>query len=233
MPALYQVVGGRAARPSIDTAARYSAGVSTPSGTPSRTPRDRATATSAAGSDAARRVILAEHTPNPDCVKLLVGDLGLETPADFGDAASAAEGSALAARLFALGGVGRVFLGADFVAVTKLPDVAWHPLAGRVVEQVRAHLASGEPHVLPGDRPAPEPTPSDLERVRRLVDEEIRPLVARDGGDVVFVDYRAGILSLQLRGACAGCPSAERTLREGIALRMRQVLRDFVDVVAV
>ncbi len=187
----------------------------------------------AASPDRARRVILAEHTPNPDCVRLLVGDLGLETPADFRDAASAVEGSALAARLFALGGIGRVFLGPDFVAVTKLPDAAWHPLVGRVVEQVRAYLAAGEPLLVPGDRPTPEPTPPDLERVRRLVDEEIRPLVARDGGDVVFVDYQAGILSLRLRGACAGCPSAERTLREGIALRMRQVLRDFVDVVAV
>ena len=101
------------------------------------------------------------------------------------------------------------------------------------MEQVSAHLAAGEPLLVPGDRSTPEPTPPDLERVRRLVDEEIRPLVARDGGDVVFVDYRAGILSLRLRGACAGCPSAERTLREGIALRMRQVLPDFVDVVAV
>lgn len=183
--------------------------------------------------DTARRVILAEHTPNPDCVKLLVGDLGLPATGDFPDAESAAAGSELAACLFELTGIQRVFLGADFVAVTKRPEVAWQPLAGRVVERVREYLESGRPLLAPGYRPALEADAPDLERVRRIVEEEIRPLVARDGGDVVFVGYSEGVLRLRMRGACAGCPSAERTLRDGIALRMRRELPDFVDVVAV
>jgi Fe-S cluster biogenesis protein NfuA len=178
-------------------------------------------------------LVLAEHTPNPDCLKLHAGRaLGVPQGIDFLDAASAA-GSPLAARLFALAGVRRVFLGPDFVSVTRDPAVPWRPLGGLLVEAVREWLASGEP-ALAADftPPAPSADDPDAARVREIVERDIRPLVRMDGGDVVFVGYRGGVAELLLRGACADCPSAARTLAEGIEVRLRQLVPDLVAVVA-
>lgn len=180
------------------------------------------------------QVILPEHTPNPDCVKLHTGDLGIERCADFASPEAAAQGSPLAARLFDLGGVARVFVGRDFVAVTRQPDVDWRGLGGALIEVIRRHLNDGEP-VLPGGETAPPGAISpdaDEVLVRTILEQEIRPLVAQDGGDIQFLAYRAGVLELRLRGACAGCPSAERTLRDGIEARLRRSLPDLVEVVS-
>jgi Fe-S cluster biogenesis protein NfuA len=186
----------------------------------------------------ARQVILPEHTPNPDCVKLHVGDLGVERGADFPSREAAIQGSPLAVRLFDLGGVARVFIGPDFVAVTRQPDVDWRGLGGALIEEIRRHLNAGEPVLAPGQAggassgDAGEESDPDEVRVREIVEGEIRPLVAQDGGDVLFLSYRAGIVELRLRGACAGCPSAERTLRDGIEARLRRSFPDLVEVVS-
>jgi Fe-S cluster biogenesis protein NfuA len=141
--------------------------------------------------------------------------------------------SPLAARLFALPGVRRVFLGPDFVSVTKDPGIPWRPLGERLVEVVGEWLASGEPALAPGFVPvAPGPADPDSARVREIVERDIRPLVLADGGDVVFLSYRAGIAELRLQGSCADCPSAARTLAEGIEARLRELVPDFVRVVA-
>lgn len=178
-------------------------------------------------------MILPEHTPNPECVKLVVGDLGIPAPADFDDAETAAVGSPLAARLFALGGIARVLLAEDFVAVTKTRDVSWEALGDRVMEALRGFLAEGLPILAPGHAPAaPAATCGEAERVRRLVETEIQPLVAQHGGAVVFLGFSGGVVELELRGACAGCPSAKQTLREAIEARLRQAVPDLIDVVA-
>jgi Fe-S cluster biogenesis protein NfuA len=178
-------------------------------------------------------VVLAEHTPNPDCLKLHTGrPLGVPHGVDFTQV-EAATASPLAARLFALSGVRRVFLGLEFVAVTKDPGVPWRPLGERAIEAVRDWLASGEPALAADFAPTPPSSDDpDAARVREIVERDIRPLVARDGGDVVFVTYRAGIAELVLRGACADCPSAARTLAEGIEARLRELVPDFIGVVA-
>jgi len=178
-------------------------------------------------------LVLAEHTPNPDCLKLHAGrPLGVPFGVDFTEPAAAAA-SPLAARLFALPGVRRVFLGLDFVSVTKDFEVPWRPLGGLLVDTVGDWLASGEPALARDFVPAaPGPDDPDSARVREIVERDIRPLVAQDGGDVVFLAYRGGTVELSLRGACADCPSARQTLAQGIEVRLRQLVPDLVGVVA-
>jgi Fe-S cluster biogenesis protein NfuA len=178
-------------------------------------------------------LVLAEHTPNPDCLKLHVGRaLGVPRGVDF-TAAEEAVASPLAVRLFALPGVRRVFLGPDFVSVTKGAGVPWKPLGALLVEAVGDWLASGEPALASEFVPAvPGPDDPDSARVREIVERDIRPLVLRDGGDVVFLAYRGGVAELLLRGACADCPSAARTLADGIEARLRDLVPDLVGVVA-
>lgn len=179
-------------------------------------------------------VILPEHTPNPDCLKLHAGgDLGVASAVEFTDPAEAEAASALATRLLALDGMRRVLIAPRFVSITKAHDAAWRPLAERAAEIVREHVASGAPVLRPGWTPPPPPADdAEAARIRAVIEEEIRPLVARDGGDISFVAWRGGVLELALRGACADCPSAAQTLRLGIEARLRELLPDLVEIVA-
>ena len=183
-----------------------------------------------------RVILVAEHTPNPDTVKLDAGrEISPLGGAQFDDAAEAAQGSPLAARLFALGGVRRVFLGPDFVAGTKLPEASWAELGQRVIAVLRAHLEAGEPVLASGYRPSqddPPPAGGEADAVRRVLEEEIRPALARDGGDATFVSYEAGVLELELRGACADCPSSVQTFRLGIEGRLRESIPGFRRLIA-
>jgi Fe-S cluster biogenesis protein NfuA len=176
----------------------------------------------------------AERTPNPQSIKW-VTDRDL-APAGVGAHFTEAPGEAvspLATRLFAVDGVRAVFLAGDFVTVTKQDELEWDDVAGPVVEVLRAFLLAGSdalgPAYEPGDTGG---TDEVVGRIRRLLDEEIRPAVAMDGGDVVFAGFREGVVEVVLRGACAGCPSSAQTLKQGIELRLREAIPEVRGVVA-
>jgi Fe-S cluster biogenesis protein NfuA len=179
-------------------------------------------------------VILPEHTPNPDCLKLHAGrDLGVSDAVEFSARDAAESGSPLASRLLALPGMRRVLIAPRFVSITKDRDAPWRPLAEAAAAILREHLAAGAPPLRPGWSPPPRPAgDAESAHVRALVEREVRPLVARDGGDVEFVSWRGGVLELALRGACADCPSSAQTLRLGIEARLRELLPDLVEVVS-
>ncbi|MBW2281868.1 MAG: NifU family protein [Deltaproteobacteria bacterium] len=185
--------------------------------------------------------VVAEHTPNPDAIKFLLGRACFDPVAvgrsgfDFVDPADAASVSPLAAALLALDGVRRVFVGPDFVAVTRDPAAGWRELGARVIARIREFLVSDRPCLdAEAARAAAPPVDTDRDedaaRVRSLLENEIRPLVALHGGDVQFLGYADGVVSLALRGACAGCPASEATLRGQIETRLRAALPGFVRV---
>ena len=183
----------------------------------------------------ARDPLVVEHTPNPNTLKVLLPGAPVETPgADFTDPDSARAGSPIAARLLAFEGIERVYLGADFVAVTKLETAAWRELAPRLLESLQDHLASGAAWTRPGLVLAEVASAAgnDAETIRRILEEEIRPAVARDGGDVRFISYRDQVLELEMHGACAGCPSSGETLRLGIEARLKQAVPELREIVA-
>jgi len=179
--------------------------------------------------------IETESTPNPATLKFLPGRdvLGARGTADFTDAESAAR-SPLAARIFAVGEVARVFLGSDFVSVTKTDGADWQALKPRVLGAIMEHVLAGAP-VLEDDAEALEEDidPADAEivaQIKELLDTRVRPAVAGDGGDIVFRGFRDGIVKLHMQGACSGCPSSRATLRHGVENMLRHYVPEVVAV---
>jgi Fe-S cluster biogenesis protein NfuA len=170
--------------------------------------------------------IETEATPNPATLKFLPGRTVMGTgTADFATPA-AAERSPLASALFGLPGVARVFLGADFITVTKANEADWPELKPQVLGAVMEHFVAGREMVDGADELAPDEdvAPEDQEivaQIKELIDTRVRPAVAGDGGDIVFRGYRDGIVRLHMQGACSGCPSSRATLKHGIENMLR------------
>ena len=176
-----------------------------------------------------------EATPNPNSLKFSWGGVVAENgPFDFPSEKSA-EASPMAQVLFQQNGVVGVFLGADFVTVTKHPGVSWELLQVMVAGAIKQHIESDA--IIVDDTAAPaqlSADPEDVEiRIQQVLDQQIRPAVAMDGGDVQFIGFNAGVVRLQLIGACNGCPSSTATLKLGIENRLKQEIPEVVEVVPV
>lgn len=179
--------------------------------------------------------IQTEATPNPATLKFLPGKEVMQSgTADFRDADSARATSPLASRLFEIPGVTGVFLGYDFVTVTKQEEPDWQHLKPAVLGAIMEHFMSGVPVMAEGtvsDTAADEGSEffdaEDEEivlTIKELLDTRVRPAVAQDGGDITFRGYQNGTVFLNMKGACAGCPSSTATLKHGI----QNLLRHFV-----
>ena len=179
--------------------------------------------------------IQTEATPNPATLKFLPGVVVLsDGTADFRDAASAGEASPLAGALFSVPGVTGVFFGYDFVTVTKDgPD--WQHLKPAILGAIMEHFMAGRPVMNSGSQAAADTAEVDGEfydkadeeivvTIKELLDTRVRPAVAQDGGDITFRGYENGTVFLNMKGACAGCPSSTATLKHGI----QNLLKHFV-----
>jgi Fe-S cluster biogenesis protein NfuA len=181
--------------------------------------------------------IQTEATPNPQTLKFLPGKAVLGGGTLEFRARDEARGSPLALRLFDVDGVTGVFLGSDFVSVTK-GDVEWPHIKPAVLGAIMEHYLSGDP-VVAGDEAesiAEDFDPADAETVatiKELIETRVRPAVANDGGDIIFQGFRDGVVSLHMRGACSGCPSSTATLRGGIENLLRHFCPDVQEVRAV
>jgi Fe-S cluster biogenesis protein NfuA len=179
--------------------------------------------------------IETEGTPNPATLKFLPGQLVMGAgTADFPSPASAGR-SPLAASLFGLPGVARVFLGGDFITVTKTETADWQALKPQVLGAIMEHFVTGRP-VLEGAADAAleeDIAPEDREivdQIKELLDTRVRPAVAGDGGDIVFRGYRDGVVRLHMQGACSGCPSSAATLKHGIENMLRHYVPEVLAV---
>lgn len=181
--------------------------------------------------------IQTESTPNPATLKFLPGRVVLEgSPREFLTPEEAAV-SPLAAALYEIAGVTGVFFGADFITVTSR-DEDWAHLKPAVLGVIMEHFMSGAPILTTTETTAgaEDFDPADAETVssiKELLDTRVRPAVAADGGDITFRAYKDGIVYLNMRGACAGCPSSTATLRNGIQNLLRHFLPDVREVRAV
>jgi Fe-S cluster biogenesis protein NfuA len=181
--------------------------------------------------------IQTEETPNPATLKFLPGcEVAGATTADFPDPATAGR-SPLAERLFAIDGLTGVFLGADFVTVTKAGDQEWYLLKPAVLGIIMEHFTAGRP-VLLGDASADEEKVLEedsevVAQIKELLDTRVRPAVAQDGGDIIFHAFEEGVVFLTMQGACAGCPSSTATLKMGIENMLRHYIPEVQEVRAV
>ncbi|TDT76826.1 Fe-S cluster biogenesis protein NfuA [Litoreibacter halocynthiae] len=180
--------------------------------------------------------IQTESTPNPATLKFLPGQTVLEAgTADFPSADTAGK-SPLASRIFAVEGVTGVFLGNDFVTVTKSDATEWDHVKPAILGAVMEHFQSGQP-ALEGDSNASgghaEHTGEDgaiVDQIKELLDTRVRPAVAQDGGDITFHGFERGVVYLHMQGACAGCPSSTLTLKMGIENLLRHYIPEVVEV---
>jgi len=169
--------------------------------------------------------IQTEATPNPEVLKFLPGrDVMGEGSRDFRDPDDA-KASPLAAEIFAIPGVARVFFGPDFLTVGKTPARDWGHLKAPILAAIMDHFTSGQPlfagegEAVGHDEGSYEgETAQIVAEIKDLLDTRIRPAVAQDGGDILFnrFDPDTGVVWLNMRGACSGCPSSTATLRAGV-----------------
>ena len=174
--------------------------------------------------------IQTEATPNPATLKFLPGrEVVVGEPRDFRSAADAAI-SPLASGLFSIPGVTGVFLGSDFVSVSK-DATEWNHLKPAILGVIMEHFLSGKPVIDEGGELAAqaeeffdESDTETVEVIKELISTRVRPAVAMDGGDITFKGFRDGTVYLHMQGACSGCPSSTATLKSGI----ENLLRHFV-----
>lgn len=175
-----------------------------------------------------------EPTPNPSTMKFNlhrhVADEGFECPT-----AQEAERSPLAAKIFGFPWTSSVYVGADFITVTKQDWVDWELLAQPLSGLIQEHLNNGEPVVVEFIETSEEDTADEpiVRNIKSVLNREIRPVVALDGGDIVFHKYVESTLYVRMKGACSGCPSSQVTLKQGIETRMRELFPEIKEVVAV
>ncbi|MBN9453514.1 MAG: NifU family protein [Bosea sp.] len=184
--------------------------------------------------------IQTEATPNPATLKFLPGRAVMpDGTLDLRDVTDA-ERSPLAQRLFGVSGVSGVFLGSDFITVTK-SDSEWPHLKPAILGAIMEHFMSGAPVLAAGSAadvieegeffdPADAQT---VETIKDLLETRIRPAVAGDGGDITFRGYRDGTVYLAMKGSCSGCPSSTATLKHGIQNLLRHFLPDVREVEAI
>lgn len=184
--------------------------------------------------------IQTEATPNPATLKFIPGRTVLDSGTmEFSSAESAAR-SPLAERLFAVPGVTGVFYGADFVTVTKA-DGDWQHLKPAILGAIMEHYMSGAPLLADGtagsddardeeDEFFDEADAETVEQIKDLIETRVRPAVANDGGDITFRGFKDGIVYLNMKGSCAGCPSSTATLQHGIQNLLRHFVPDVQEV---
>ncbi len=177
--------------------------------------------------------IQTEDTPNPLTMKFLPGRTVMDSgTANFPDSDSA-DASPLARRLFDVAGVTGVFLGRDFISVTRSPENDWQMMKPVLLGVIMEHFVTGAPVMSTPVMAAPVSDEADsgvVAQIKELLDTRVRPAVAQDGGDIVFHSYRNGVVSLAMQGACHGCPSSTMTLKIGIENLLKHYIPDVVEV---
>ncbi|HEX2114099.1 MAG TPA: NifU family protein [Alphaproteobacteria bacterium] len=177
--------------------------------------------------------IQTEQTPNPATLKFLPGRTVMESGTANFTTAEGAQRSPLASRIFGIEGVTGVFLGADFITVSKGIDQEWHVLKPAILGVIMEHFTAGRPVIEAEAETAAESQEEDDEvvaQIKELIETRVRPAVAQDGGDIIFRGFEDGIVYLHMQGSCSGCPSSTATLKAGIENMLRHYVPEVVEV---
>lgn len=182
--------------------------------------------------------IQTEETPNPQTLKFLPGrEVMAQGTADFPNI-DAAKQSPLAQKLFGIEGVAGVFFGHDFISITKEEDRDWMVLKPSVLGSIMEFFMSHDQVEVKKEESDPEkkrgePSGKDveiIEEITTLIETHVRPAVAQDGGDITFEKFEDGVVYLQLKGACSGCPSSTLTLKSGIENMLKHYIPEVQEV---
>ena len=182
--------------------------------------------------------IQTEETPNPSTLKFLPGREVLPNGSVDFRSEQDAKKSPLAEALFNVDGVVGVFLSDDFITITKRNDKDWHLMKPGLLGVIMEHFTANRPVIISDDENSKSGSSVQDEdedvvlQIKELLYTRVRPAVAQDGGDIVFEDFTDGTVTVQMRGACAGCPSSTATLKMGIENMLRHYIPEVKEVVA-
>ena len=161
--------------------------------------------------------IQTETTPNPNTLKFLPGKIVSEVgPVEFINKDKT--NNELVRNILSITGVNMVFLGNDFITVKKNEELIWDDLKHIIISLINDYYFEGKKSVLNKTEQVEEDIPQDevVKKINEILDTKIRPAVARDGGDIKFKSFKDGLVKVELKGSCSGCPSSVMTLKQGV-----------------
>jgi len=179
--------------------------------------------------------IQTENTPNPATLKFIPdGQVVLEKgTAEFKSQKQAVTKSPLALQLFEISGIEGIFFGSDFITVTKSSDAEWTKIKAEILATIMDFYVSGKPIMF--EQKSEDSVTNDedsdiVKQIKELIEIKVRPAVAMDGGDIIFHSFEDGIVKLQLKGSCSGCPSSTITLKNGIENMLKHYVPEVISV---
>ena len=160
--------------------------------------------------------VQTEITPNPNSLKFLPGK-NVSNKGSFEITQKDQTNNELVKNLPSINGVEGIFLGKDFISINKYDDTSWDEIKHIVISLINDFYSSGKECVIENTLIENNENLKDIEKkIVKILDEKIRPAVAKDGGDIKFKEFKDGIVKVQLQGSCSGCPSSTMTLKQGV-----------------
>jgi Fe-S cluster biogenesis protein NfuA len=179
--------------------------------------------------------IQTEETPNPQTLKFIPdGEVVLENnTAEFKNQKQAATKSPLALQLFAISGIESVFFGRDFITITKSSNIEWPKIKSEIIAVIMDFFVTKKPIMFEqaaAKAVIDEDDSEIVKQIKELIEIKVRPAVAMDGGDIIYRGFEDGIVKLELKGSCSGCPSSTITLKSGIENMLKHYIPEVVAV---
>ena len=177
--------------------------------------------------------VQTEITPNPNSLKFLPGKI-VSNGGSFEITKKDQINNNLINDLLSINGVEGIFLGKDFISVNKQQDINWDEIKHIVISLINDFYSSGKEYVIDKDLNTESKNLPEIEKkIIEILEQKIRPAVARDGGDIKFKEFKAGVVKVQLQGSCSGCPSSTMTLKRGVQNLLCHYLPEVKEVIAI
>ena len=177
--------------------------------------------------------VQTEVTPNPNSLKFLPGKK-VSNSGPYEITSKDQVNNELVKNILSLSGVESVFLGQDFISVNKSDQIKWEEVKHIVISLINDFYSDGKEFVIDENIKEEESDLDEIEqKIVKILDQKIRPAVARDGGDIKFKEYKNGVVKVQLQGSCSGCPSSTMTLKQGVQNLLCHYLPEVKEVIAI
>ena len=177
--------------------------------------------------------IQTEVTPNPNSLKFLPGKI-VSNQGSFEITKKDQTNNQLVRDLLSLNGVEGIFLGKDFISVNKYDDIEWDEVKHVIISLINDFYSSGKEFVVEKDLNEQTENLKEIEKkIVKILNDKIRPAVAKDGGDIKFKAYKDGVVKVQLQGSCSGCPSSTMTLKQGVQNLLKHYIPEVKEVISI
>ena len=176
--------------------------------------------------------IQTELTPNPNSLKFLPGKK-VSNNGSFEITKKNDVENELVRNLLSINGVEGIFLGEDFISVNKNENMNWDDIKHIVIALINDYYSDGKEFVINNSIEEKDKNLSEIEQnIIKILDQKIRPAVAKDGGDIKFKEFKDGVVKVQLQGSCSGCPSSTMTLKQGVQNLLKHYIKEVKEVVS-